>query len=201
MKAPHSRVRWILALLLVSTAIYGNPNAEFEKGRSAYLKSDYPKAEEHFRACIGMDSERWLAHLYLGHSLFFQEKYAEAIPAYETAMQLGAASMELKEAEQRLLTDQLGMSYGISGHLEKAKALFEAAIQEDPDYAMYYYNLACTHAESGELDDALSNLRLGFERRANMRPGERYPNPRNDASFRSFLRDQKFETALKEMGF
>jgi tetratricopeptide (TPR) repeat protein len=93
------------------------------------------------------------------------------------------------------------MAYGLSGRLDDAKALFEAAIQEDPSYPLYYYNLACTFAELGRMDEAISNLKLGFERRENMLAGETYPNPRMDDSFKRLLGEEKFEAALKEMGF
>jgi len=85
--------------------------------------------------------------------------------------------------------------------LDKARSFFEDAIKRDPEYSVYYYNLGCTHAELGNLDAALENLKLGFARKASMSPGETYPSPRADDSFKKYLGDPKFEAALKGMGF
>ena len=75
--------------------------------------------------------------------------------------------------------------------------MFEAAIKKDPEYSMYYYNLACSHAELGNLDEALRNLKLGFERRQTVLPGEIYPDPRTDDSFKPFRGNDRFEAAMK----
>jgi tetratricopeptide (TPR) repeat protein len=52
-----------------------------------------------------------------------------------------------QETMRRVATDQAGMAYGISGNTLKARNLFESAIARDPDYPMYYYNLACADAQ------------------------------------------------------
>ena len=201
-KKPLARA--ILALVLVlSTLSVAAADAQknFEKAKEAYLKKDYRGAEKQLRALTKADPDFDFGHLYLGHSLFYQGKFDEAIPEYEKAMELGMKAGDMKQEDVRLLTDQLGMSYGISGHLDKAKALFEQGIQKDAEYAMYYYNLACTNAELGNLDDAVVNLKKGFERKQNMLPSETYPSPRTDDSFKRYLGNPKFEAALKEMGF
>ena len=141
------------------------------------------------------------AHLYLGHSLFYQEKYPESIPEYEKALALSGASEKMEPREERILNDQLGMAYGLTGRLEDAKRFFEGAIKKDPEYPLYYYSLACAQAELGDLDAALTNLKLAFERKANFLPGESFPNPREDDSFKRFLGNPKFEGAMKEIGF
>lgn len=47
---------------------------------------------------------------------------------------------------RRVMRDQAGMSYGISGDLAKARSIFEKGTAEDPDYPLYYDNLACADA-------------------------------------------------------
>jgi len=179
----------------------GPMEGEDAAGRKAFLARDYASAEKHYRTLVGLNPGSWSAHRWLAESLYYQEKYREAAPEYEKALELGARSGALQRMEERLLTDQVGMAYGLSGQLEKARTIFERAIKKDPDYALYYFNLACCHAELGDLDAALMNLKLGFDRRANMLPGETYPDPRTDDSFKSFLGNPKFEAAMKEMGF
>jgi tetratricopeptide (TPR) repeat protein len=175
--------------------------ADFEKGQAAYLEKDYRKSEKYFRALTKSVPEFGFAHLYLGHSLFYQEKYPESIPEYEKALALGGISEKTKLRDERILNDQLGMAYGLSGRLEDAKRHFESAIKKDPEYPFYYYSLACSEAELGDLDAALTNLKLAFERKANFLPGESYPNPREDDSFKKYLADPKFEETMKQIGF
>ena len=204
MKASSIRLLVAASLLALASNVQGvppGPEREFEKAKEAYLKKDYPKAEKHLRSLLKNAPDFMFGHLYLGHSLFYQDKYREAIPEYERAAELGAKGGEMNQDDERLLTDQLGMAYGLSGRLRDAKTLFEAGIQKDPEYALYYYNLACTNGELGQLDEALSNLKLGFARRKHMLPGETYPNPRTDDSFKRYLNDPKFDAAMKEMGF
>jgi len=174
---------------------------DFEKGKAAYVDKDYRKAEKYFRALTKSMPEFGFAHLYLGHSLFYQERFQESIPEYEKALAVGSTSEETKLRDERILNDQLGMAYGLSGRLEDAKRHFEGAIKKDPEYPFYYYNLACAEAELGNLDAALTNLKLAFERKTNFLPGEDYPNPREDDSFKKYLEDPKFEAAMKEIGF
>lgn len=174
---------------------------DLEKAKAAYLKKDYREAEKRFRALVDSIPDLRFAHLYLGHSLFYQERYREAIPEYEKALALAGESEKVELLDERILNDQLGMAYGLSGRLEDARALFQGAIRKDPVYPLYYYNLACAEAEMGNLDEVLKNLKLASERRANFLPGESYPNPRQDDSFKKYLGDPRFEAALKELGF
>jgi len=67
---------------------------------------------------------------------------------------------------KRVLVDQAGMAYGMSGEVGKARATFEKAVAEDPDYPLYYYNLACADAEENKLADARLHLQQAFARKA-----------------------------------
>jgi tetratricopeptide (TPR) repeat protein len=174
---------------------------EFEKGKKAYLKKDNKAAEEHFRAVIQIIPDHLGSRMFLGNALFYQNKFSDAIPEYERALARNEKAKDLSQTEERLLIDNLGMAYGLSGHLDKCKKFYEDAIKKDPSYPDYYYNLACIVAEQGDLDAAITNLKLGFDRRSNSLPGESYSNPRTDDSFKKFLGNEKFEAALKEMGF
>ena len=203
------RMPRILVLIAVAVLASGLParsashatEREFEKARDAYLRKDYVRAEKYLRALTESAPDFQFAHLYLGHSLFYQGKYKEAVPSYERARDLGAKSGTMTQDEERLLNDQLGMAYGLSGHLDRSKALFEEAIKKDPAYPMYYYNLGCVYAELDQIDPALSNLKEGYARRGRMLGEEKYPNPRTDESFKKYLGNEKFEAAMKEMGY
>jgi len=174
---------------------------EFEKGMAAYKKQDYAAAEKSFRSLVASMPDSAFAHLYLGHSIFYQERFSDSIPDYEKARDLGMKSEELELVNRRILNDQLGMAYGLTGRMADAKKHFEAAIARDPDYPFYYYNLACAESETGDLDGALANLKRASEHRANFLPGESLPNPREDDSFKKYVGNPKFEATVKEIGF
>jgi hypothetical protein len=174
---------------------------DFEKGMAAYKTQDYANAEKSFRSVVGAMPDSAMAHLYLGHSIFYQERFRDSIPEYEKAMDLGIKSSHLELLNQRILNDQLGLAYGLSGRTQDARKHFEKAIAKDPDYPFYYYNLACAEAEMGDLDAALASLKKASEHRANFLPGESLPNPREDDSFKKYLGNPKFEATVKEIGF
>jgi tetratricopeptide (TPR) repeat protein len=83
---------------------------------------------------------------------------------------------------RRAITDQLAMSYGISGDIDRSRKVNEAAIAHDPDYPLYYYNLACADAEEGNADAAREHLQQAFDRRHNTLPREQLPDPSSDDS-------------------
>lgn len=98
-----------------------------------------------------------------------------------------------------MLVDNLGMSYGISGKLQQAQATFVFGLTQDPEYPMFYYNLACTYGEMDKMNDALTQLRLFYKYKANMIAGEMLPDPVKDDSFRHFVGKEEFVNAVHEM--
>ena len=98
---------------------------------------------------------------------------------------------------RRVVIDQAGMSYGISGDLNKARSIFENALKEDPEYPMYYYNLACADAQEKKLADARNHLKQAFDRRANMNSGEQFPDPTKDDSFLPYRGNRDFWAFLE----
>lgn len=172
-----------------------------ERARKAFLAGDYVTAEKSLRQVVKDDPADVLAWCYLGHSLFRQEKYADALAPYAKAMELDRDAKKLTLTERRVLTDQLVTSYGISGQLKKAHDLLDIAIRNDSDYPMNYYNLACTYGEEGNKTKVLANLQLAYDRKANMTKGETMPDPRGDSSFEKYKRDPDFIKLMEKLGY
>jgi hypothetical protein len=132
--------------------------------------------------------------------LYDHHMYAAAGPRFELAL---AKLREQPEGDvktmTRVLTDQAGMAYGISGNISKARALFEKAIVEDPDYPLYYYNLACADAEEKNLVAARDHLQKAFERKANVLKGESMPDPTKDDSFLPYRSNKDFWAFVKSL--
>ena len=138
--------------------------------------------------------------LSIGNALYQQHKYAEAIPPFQKAFDLEKAQPQLDRILWRGLIDSLGMAYGMTGHLTKAKATLEQGIQADPTYPMFHYHLACTFAEMNDLDHAMQSLRTAFRHRKNQNPGEeRMPDPSQNPSFQRFMKNETFRNLANEL--
>jgi hypothetical protein len=134
-----------------------------------------------------------------GSKFFLQQDYAQAAGPYQKALDMEKAKRMLSRDYFRVLVDNLGMSYGISGNLPQAKATFEYGLTQDPEYPMFYYNLACTYGEMDKMDEALAQLRLVYKYKSNMIAGETLPDPMKDDSFRHFVGKDEFVKAVHEM--
>jgi tetratricopeptide (TPR) repeat protein len=132
--------------------------------------------------------------------LYQAHMYKAAAPVFEMALsKVGDNSAASAKTMKRAVTDQTGMSYGMSGNIPKARAIFERAAAEDPDYPMYYYNLACADAEEKNLTGARINLQKAFARKVNMIAGERMPDPTTDDSFLPYRSNKEFWTFLEAL--
>jgi tetratricopeptide (TPR) repeat protein len=138
--------------------------------------------------------------------LYKTQMYKAAGPAFEIALASlkknpddGAKVMKDEKTARRVLTDQAGMAYGMSGDITKARSLFEKAIVEDPDYPLNYYNLACADAEAKNLADARRHLQQAFARKANVIAGETMPDPTKDDSFLAYRDNKEFWTFLRSL--
>jgi tetratricopeptide (TPR) repeat protein len=138
---------------------------------------------------------------YLGEAsrLYLQRNYAAAAEEYQKVLDLEKQKRTLNQTMFRVLVDNLGMSYGLNGNLPKAKETFAYGITQDPEYPLFYYNMACTYGEMGKMDEALAQLRLAYKYKANIIAGETFLDPVKDDSFRSFVKDKKFVDAVQEM--
>jgi len=124
--------------------------------------------------------------------LYLQHDYKGAIGPYSQALELEKVSPKLEKPFWYVLVDNLGMSYGITGNLQKAKETFDYGVSKDPTYPLFYYNLACTYAEMDDAAKAGSYLKKAFDYKANALPGETMPDPRTDDSFKKLRKNKEF---------
>ena len=136
--------------------------------------------------------------LFFAQVLYNSQQYAAAGPIFEKALgQVKDAKGFDSKTWRRVITDQAGMSYGVAGDIKKSRAIFDAAIAKDPDYPLYYYNLACADAEEKNLVDARKHLQQAFDRKANVVPGEKFPDPTQDDSFAPYKDNKEFWSFLE----
>lgn len=98
-----------------------------------------------------------------------------------------------------VLVDNLAISYGITGDIEKSMAVLEYGIKQEPTYPMFYYNMACGFGEKDDEAGAIKNLRLAYKYKGNMIEGEHFPDAANDSSFERLMKRESFRKALAEM--
>ena len=157
--------------------------------------------------CVGNafgQAKSALDYLSEGSTYYVEGNFKKAIPPYEKALDLEKAHRTLNKTQWRVLVDNLGVCYGITGrttgNLKKAKEMFEYGISKDPDYPLFYYNLACTYSEMNNMDKAIEYLKLAFARKNNLIRGEKMPTPATDPSFQRFINNDRFVSVLQELG-
>lgn len=164
-----------------------------------------PGEERYFRAVLDSFSYREglvrtsMDYLVAGSRYYLQRNYKRAIPDYAQALELEKTRPQLERKFWYVLVDNLGMSYGITGDLEKSRETFEYGISKDPDYPLFYYNLACYFGEKGDSENAGLYLRKAFERRNHALPGESVPDPRKDDSFKKLLENSEFRKLVNAL--
>lgn len=134
-----------------------------------------------------------------GSRYFLAHQYREAIAPYRKAFEIEKSTPTLDKNLWRVLIDNLSMSYGITNDLTSAREALTYGVSKDPDYPLFYYNLACVTAEKGDLPDTENYLKLAFERRDNLIPGETFPDARVDDSFQKLLLQKEFRQFLNSL--
>jgi tetratricopeptide (TPR) repeat protein len=134
-----------------------------------------------------------------GSRYFIAHQYREAIGPYRQAFEIEKSTPTLAKNLWRVLIDNLSIAYGITGDLTHARETLNYGVYKDPDYPLFYYNLACTSAERGALSETEKNLTLAFDRRANVIPGETFPDARTDDSFQKLLLQKEFRHFLDSL--
>lgn len=190
-----------ILLLLTSFAFAQSKDArnKFEKAMRELDRRNVPKAEQLFREATALAPDWTEAHVQLGDVLFLQNRYDAAAETYAKAAALEDKQKRLATEDRRRMLDQLGVSQAMGRHLDQAIATYKKAIEQDPEYPLFHYNLACSYAEKGDLDNALPHLKKSWELRDNMPRGQDFPDPRKDSSFKKFWNNPKFQEAVENM--
>jgi len=199
-----SRFAILTAILsLAVSAFPADKNEKVEKKLSraevAFQHQDFYKAEKLIRDAIKDDPSSIEAHSMLANLLSATRRYSQAAPEYGRVLELDAQQKLLSPADKRRAIDGQAVSYAEIGQLDRAKSLYLAALKDDPDYAMYNYNLACVYAEQHDLNSALPYLKKSWEKRNTMPADMKFPDPRQDSSFSAYRDDPKFQEAVRNM--
>lgn len=127
-----------------------------------------------------------------GSRYYVANDFKSGIGPYQKALDMEKQHPELSSTYWHVLVDNLGMAYGVTGDLDRAEQTFDYGVSKDPNYPMFYYNLACVYAGRNDMNKTMDYLRKAFALKAKVIPGEAMPDPRNDDSFQSFMSNDAF---------
>jgi tetratricopeptide (TPR) repeat protein len=127
-----------------------------------------------------------------GSFYFMSQQFKESIAPYQQALDLEKANPSLEKKLWYVLVDNLAIAYGITGDLTNSQKVIAYGISKDPNYPIFYYNMACVAAERGDMAGAEANLKLAYDRRANVLEGETLADARTDDSFQKFMQRKDF---------
>lgn len=191
----------VLSLAGTLASAQGRPETDaFKNAEGLYKSGKWPEAEKSFAGIVHDHPDDIAAQMYLGQTLFREEKFAAAIVPYEKVRVLEKSGTKLTLTQHRILGDQLAMAYGISGRTADSKALLQESVRTDPSYPLNYYNLACVSADEDDKSGVLKNLSLAFQHKDQVLPGERMPDPASDPSFKKYAQDADFKALLARLG-
>lgn len=178
---------------LFACQFYDNTYIDVHVSKVNYVTADEPLFTD-VMASMHIDKVQRSSAELLGQAsrLYLQHDYKGAIGPYSQALELEKVNSTLQKPLWYVLVDNLGMSYGITGNLQKAKDTFEYGVSKDPEYPLFYYNLACTYAEMDDAAEAKDYLKKAFDRKTNVLPGESIPDPRKDDSFQKLMKNKEF---------
>ena len=197
------RLQAMVAIMLLSgiSAHAQKSDAEmFQDAQRLYATGKLSEAEKSFTEITRDHPANVATQMYLGQTLFKEEKFAAAIVPYEKVRALEKAGTKLTLTQHRILGDQLAMAYGISGRTSDSKALLQESVRTDPSYPLNYYNLACVSADEDDKSGVLKNLSLAFQHKDQVLAGEQMPDPASDPSFKKYAQDADFRALLERLG-
>ena len=127
-------------------------------------------------------------------------EYEKATRYFQKSLDMEKNSPTLDQPILRRMVADLGLFYGESGNLARARTTLEYGLSRYPDYPLYHYNLACVIALTKKTDESLAELRLAYQQPKNRYPEqEPLPDPLTDDCFSKLAKEQKFIQAVREM--
>lgn len=196
------KIAMVLLFAIAASPLFADAKKAADKVKKANEEIDRRNitgAEKHLRSAIQEDPTSIDAHSLLADILSQTGRNSQAAVEYETVLALDDHKHKYSATQRRKFIDQYGVSTALGGNLPRAKEIFEGALAKDPDYAMYNYNLACVFAEMGDLASAIPYLKKSWKHRDTLPDDVKYPDPRQDNSFRNYLNDPRFKAAVKDI--
>jgi adenylate cyclase len=117
-------------------------------GSAHIFQAQYELAINELHHAIKLNPNNSESHALLGWVLLWSGHTDEAIQALEKTIRLDVRS------KQVVFLFHLGLAYYLKGQYQKAVAVLEEGVVQDPDYIGYHIGLAATYAQLGRTADA-----------------------------------------------
>jgi tetratricopeptide (TPR) repeat protein len=134
-----------------------------------------------------------------GDELRAQSNYAAAARAYQRAFDLEKANKTFENDMFLDLISHLAFSYRMNGELNKAKDTLDYGLSQSATYPIFHYDMACTYAQMGKVDESIGQLRLAFQYRAKVAPTQIPANPEEDSCFSKIANDPRFTAEVQKL--
>ncbi|HEY6348268.1 MAG TPA: hypothetical protein VI636_02550 [Candidatus Angelobacter sp.] len=128
-----------------------------------------------------------------------QVNYASASRFYERAFVLEKANRTFDNDMYLDLISRLGFAYRINGNLAKAKETLIYGLSQNSNYPIFHYDLACTYAQMGQIDESLGHLNTAYQHRAKVAPTQLPAYPAEDTCFQKIATDPRFVNAVQKL--
>ena len=148
------------------------------------------EAEERLKKTLEIEPDFWIAHNGLGRVYLHEERFDEAIAAFNKARELsGGGSVEP--------IAQLGYTFAKSGKPREARAILEELKTGFDENYVPAYNLAVVYNGLGDSGEALNYLEKSFEQREvqliPLKIDTRWDNLRAEPRFIELMKRMNFE--------
>ena len=133
-------ITFLSLFLIPCSLVFGQREAsDVRKGNKQYNKQDYNAAEISYRRALDTNKESYAAQYNLGEALFKQDKYPEALAAYESAARM---LDKTKDKEQMAkVMHNIGNCQFAQQQYDKAVAAFQESLRANPKDNDTRYNL------------------------------------------------------------
>jgi hypothetical protein len=138
-------------------------------------------------------------HYHRGRLLFLQKDYPRAAASLDKALTLERTQRQLDADSLRDLVAKLIDAYGASGDVARASEVLDYALTQEPENPLFHMTRARIYASRGDTDAALASLEKAFSYMKKENPRARLPDLTNDPAFGRYLKDERFNKAVKEM--
>ena len=156
-------------------------------GRHGYgFARQYDRAVEELREAVRIDSDFWMAHLFLGFTHMYQEQFDEALAEFALAQQL--------EQNGDILAGT-GYALGRSGRKAEARQVLAEIMKLRQGRYVQAVVVALVHIGLGEKDEAFFWLEEAFTERAQW-----LTEIKADPAFDSLRADARLEQLLQRIG-
>jgi tetratricopeptide (TPR) repeat protein len=129
-----------------------------------------------------------------------ESNYAAAARAYQRAFDLEKANRTFENDLFLDLISRLAFAYRMNGDLNKAKATLDYGLSQSADYPIFHYDLACTYAQMGKVDETLGELRQAYAHSAKVAPTQVPASPQEDSCFSKIANDPRFAAEVQKLG-